>query len=201
MTRRWLRRTFAALLVVASTGCTGASGGAGAALTSRPTAPTGMPVATATGTAAAATTPPAATASSGSAEASSGGSPDGPRASGQVPAATLVAAGKRHPGEAGSWVWAQQSSDSPWLPAQALARASVPRGTVTVELDARVGVESWAAVAAVADDTHGVAVEPVGDGSGKPSFHMAAGDWVVAVHVRFSRGLGSAVYYWHLVVT
>ena len=117
------------------------------------------------------------------------------------PAAALVAAGASHPGEPGSWTWAGVTSDAPWLPAQALVRADVPAGTVTVTMDEDLEVESWTAVAATADDTQGLELEPLGDGAGQPSFRLAGGEWVVAVDVRFADGLGSAVYYWHLVVT
>jgi hypothetical protein len=117
------------------------------------------------------------------------------------PGATLVAGGVRQAGEAGSWAWAGGTSDAPWLPVTALERVDVPAGAATVELEGGVDVESWTVGAASADDTEGIEVEPLGDGSGTPSFRLPSGDWVVAVDVRFADGRGSAVYYWHLVGT
>jgi hypothetical protein len=117
------------------------------------------------------------------------------------PGATLVAGGVRQPGEAGSWAWAGGTSDAPWLPATALERVDVPASAVTVELDGGADVASWTASAASAHDTDGIDIEPLGDGSGTPSFRLPSGDWVVAVDVRFADGRGSAIYYWHLVGT
>ncbi len=117
------------------------------------------------------------------------------------PPATLIVGESRSAGEPGSWVWAQGSSDAPWLPARALERVELTAGTASVEMAGDVTIESWSAVAAAAEDTQGIDVGPLGDGGGDPSFNLAAGDWVVAVDVRFADGLGSATYYWHLVVT
>ena len=194
-TRRFAAVHLAIALVVASvtgSGCARSPGvtGAGSPTPSVPT--TGAP----------SPTPERSVPASTSTSASAAPSASDPEASlEQPPGAVLVAGAASHPGEAGSWAWAGGTSDSPWLPARALERAETPAGAVTVELDDGVEVESWSAVAAAADDMQAMDVDALGDGSGTPLFEVPAGAWVVAVDVRFADGLGSAIYYWHLVVT
>jgi hypothetical protein len=75
-------------------------------------------------------------------------------------------------------------------------------GRITVEIAGTVDVETWSARAADEADTAGAAPTPLGDGNGRPAFEAPpAGSWVVAVHVVFGDGLGSAVYFWHVVTT
>ena len=192
-TRRFaaVRLTIALVVVAAGTGCAVPPAGTGAG-SPMPSGPAGS----------ASDTAPGESTPSSSPSASVAPSPSDLEASLEPPpGAALVSEGASHRGEAGSWAWAGGTSDSPWLPARALERADIAAGTVTVELDAGVEVESWTAVAAAANDTQGVDVDTLGEGSGTPSFEVASGDWVVAVDVRFADGLGSAVYYWHLLVT
>jgi len=118
------------------------------------------------------------------------------------PAATLVAGTTRQPGEPGSWAMAGGTSSAPWLPVHALDPVEVPQGPLTVELEGDLGIASWTAQAATAEDTLGERLTSLGEGSGTPAFHApSAGAWVVAVEVRFAGNQGSASYYWHVVVT
>lgn len=118
------------------------------------------------------------------------------------PAAVLVVAGVKHPGEVGSYVWAGGSDSAPWLPAAALETAPVAGGArAEVRLEPAVDISTWTARIAPADDAAGDDAEPLGSGAGRPGFELpSAGAWVVSVRATFADGLGDATWYWHVVI-
>jgi hypothetical protein len=98
-------------------------------------------------------------------------------------------------GQLGSYTWADDGSDSPWL-----RGAPVTVGTgepLSITLDPPVGVASWRArsVPSTADGPDGAVV--LGEGVGAPAFAApGAGAWTIEVHVTFADGAGDASYYW-----
>jgi hypothetical protein len=158
-------------------------------------ATTSVPATTATSTAPA-TLPPASSAGTGSAALTPEPTLEPP------PVATLVSGVAEREGEPGGWVWAGGSNSAPWLPASALDPVEIEAGTMRVELAGDVDVDRWTARAATAEDTAGASLSPLGEGVGAPSFETPEpGSWVVAVEVLFADGLGSASYFWNVVVT
>ena len=136
-------------------------------------------------------TPPSEAASPSSADV-----PAGP------PAASLAAeGGDPVVGMLGSYPWAGDGSDSPWLPGAPMRVGSGEWLSLT--LAPATGVETWTAVRVKTGTTDGSGAVRLGSGTtGAIAFDAPpAGHWSVQVAVRFAGGLGSAVYYWRLDVS
>jgi hypothetical protein len=186
MSVSWSGRAGRLVLVVVVAGCTGAGATPSPAMSDVPPAPTATAPAT-----------PAPT-DAPSAEPTVASSPD-PTLE-PPPGADLVAAGERHPGEVGSYVWSGASDSAPWLPATALDPAPVgDTSQASVDVAGEAEIAEWTARAAPAADPTGTAITPLGSGAGSPSFELpAGGDWVVAVQAVFAGGLGDVTWYWHV---
>ena len=185
-----------ATIVVAcdSAGHSGPAGGS----TSTPTRP--GPTAEPAGTAAPATGTPTASDASSADPASTGSA--GPSTPASVPPSATLAADGGEPaiGQLGSYTWLDGGSDSPWLPG---APVTVGAGEpLTVTIGGGVAVADWSARRVAAPTTDGSGAIALGQAAGPPVAFAAppAGTWSVQVTVRFANDLGSATYYWRLVV-
>jgi hypothetical protein len=121
------------------------------------------------------------------------------RAAGPPAALLAVEGGDPAVGQLGSFTWADGGSDSPWLPGTPVAAAAGEPMTLT--LADGVAVAEWSARRVLAGITDGAGA--VGSGGGRAPVTFAApgrGSWSVQVDVTFAGGLGSADYYWQLIV-
>jgi hypothetical protein len=172
-------------------GSTGGSAGA-------PTSP--GPTVEPTGTAAPATVTPTASVASSADPASTGSAGPSTPAS-EPPSATLAAdGGEPAIGQLGSYTWLDAGSDSPWLSGTPLTVAAGEPLTVTV--GGGVAVADWSARRVTAGTTNGTGAVALGQAAGPPVAFAApaTGTWSVQVTVLFANDLGSATYYWRLVV-
>ena len=111
-------------------------------------------------------------------------------------------------GTLGSWTLDGRGSDSPWLPASALERVTVPRSErLTVRFDDRAAVGAWSARVAPDSDPTGEGATGLGEREAGPPVELVVleplppGRWVVAVRLDRSDGRGDATAYWFVVVT
>jgi hypothetical protein len=143
------------------------------------------------------------------APASPGASSSAPTAGpAQLPAAVLVLAGTEAPGTLGSWTLDGQGSDSPWLPAAALAEVEVGPGPLMVRPVDGASIGAWSAHRAPASDPSGRALTGLGGREeDTPALDavaldpLPAGRWVVAVRLNRADGRGDATFYWLLAAT
>lgn len=114
-------------------------------------------------------------------------------------AALAVEGGEPVIGQLGSYTWADGGSDSPWLPGSPLAAAVGEPLALTLIPGAPIA--DWTARVVTAGSSDGVGAVRLGSGSSSVSFVTPrAGTWSVQVEIRFADDLGSAVYYWRLMV-
>jgi hypothetical protein len=158
------------------------------------------------------TAPPAATASADPGPTASpttaSDAPGGPSPTVGVgvepPAASLsVEGGDPVAGQLGSFTWNGGGSDSPWLPGTPLSIGAGER--LTASLAGGVAVDTWSARSAPAGSSDGTGALGLGDGSadgGSPIAFAppAKGRWSVQLTVGFADELGSATYYWQVIV-
>jgi hypothetical protein len=122
----------------------------------------------------------------------------------EPPAASLsVEGGDPVAGQLGSFTWNGGGSDSPWLPGTRLSIGAGER--LTASLAGGVAVDTWSARSAPAGSSDGTGAVGLGDGSGDGSNPMAfappaKGRWSVQLTVGFADELGSATYYWQVIV-
>jgi hypothetical protein len=183
--------------IVAACGSALRSGSAGGS-TGSPTQQS--PTAQAIGTAAPATGSPTPTSVSSADSAAPGSA--GPSAPTGLPPSAALAADGGDPaiGQLGSYTWLDGGSDSPWLPGTSLAVGAGEPLTVTI--GGGVAVADWTARRVTAGTTDGSGAIALGQAAGPPVAFAApaAGTWSVQVTVRFANDLGSATYYWRLMV-
>ncbi len=122
----------------------------------------------------------------------------------EPPAASLSAeGGDPVAGQLGSFTWIGGGSDSPWLPGTPLSIGAGER--LTASLAGGVAVDTWSARSAPAGSSDGTGAVGLGDGSadgGSPIAFAppAKGRWSVQLTVGFADELGSATYYWQVIV-
>ena len=134
----------------------------------------------------------------------SGASTAGPLA---PPAAVLLVDSAAAPGALGSWTLDGQGSDSPWLPAAALAEVAIGPSPLFVRFADGVRIGAWTARAATASDVAGDMAGALG-GREEAVPALASlefgppppGRWVISVRLDRSDGRGDATFYWLVVV-
>jgi hypothetical protein len=125
-----------------------------------------------------------------------------------VVAVPIARLGSGEAGALGSYTFAGQGTDAPWLPARMLQPVPVrPGAAVEVRVEG-VRIASWTARVAEASDATGATA--TGAGKGGPIAAGTAvtidapksrGGWVLMVQVVFADEVGDAAYYWRLDVT
>jgi hypothetical protein len=121
--------------------------------------------------------------------------------SAEPPSASLAAeGGDPVTGQLGSFTWGDGGSDSPWLPG---ARLTVGRAEpLTVSIADGVATSDWSARRVPGGTKDGSGAVAIGSGTTGPITFIAPGpgSWSVQVTVGFAGDLGTASYYWQLMV-
>lgn len=116
------------------------------------------------------------------------------------PDATLAAeGGDPVRGQLGSYIWLERGSDSPWLPGAAITVGSGEPLSVTLVPDGET--TGWSARYVAAGRTDPAGAQALGTGvEGARFIAPAPGEWTVEVRFDFAAGVGSASYFWRVLV-
>lgn len=184
--RRWLPMVLVALL---SSACASGSPGASPAGTPAGSATLTVPASSEVPTTPATTPPP------------SSATPPRSPSTAEPPSASLAAeGGDPVTGQLGSFTWGDGGSDSPWLSG---ARLTVGRAEpLTVSISGGVATADWSARRVPHGTSDGSGAVAIGAGTTGPMTFIAPGpgSWSVQVTVGFAGDLGTATYYWQLMV-
>ncbi len=118
-----------------------------------------------------------------------------------VPPDAMLAAEGGDPvrGQLGSYVWLERGSDAPWLPGAAITVGTGEPLSVTLVPDGET--TGWSARYVPAGRTDPAGAQALGTGvQGARFIAPAPGEWTVEVRFDFAAGVGSASYFWQVLV-